>query len=108
MATTPATGPSGDQPGLRPFADDIPFEFGQGGEDVEDQLAAAGGGVDLLGQAFEADPPPLQPGDGLYKVWQRSPETIELPHDEGITRSDVVERLLKTCPVGLGATGREE
>ena len=72
---------------------------------MEDQLAAAGGGVDLLGEALEADAPLLQPSDRLYKVWERSPETIELPHDEGVPRADVAERLLETWPVGLGATG---
>lgn len=65
MASTPATGPSGDRPGLSPFADDVALELGQGGEDMEDQLPAAGGRVDLFGQALETDSPLLQPSDGL-------------------------------------------
>src|SRR4051794_29568660 len=31
------------EPGPGPFADEVPLELGQGGEDVEDELAAAGG-----------------------------------------------------------------
>ena len=33
-------GPGGGQPSGRAFADQVAFELGQGGEDVEDELAA--------------------------------------------------------------------
>src|SRR5207249_2828977 len=49
--------------------------------------------------------PLLQPGDCLYKVWQGSPETIELPDDEGVTPADVAERLFQALTLGLGAAG---
>ena len=71
-----------DEPSLGPLADHLPLELCQSAEDVEDQFSTAGRGVDLLGQALETDAPLLQPSDRLYKVWERSPETIELPHDE--------------------------
>jgi hypothetical protein len=35
------------------FADQVAFELSQGGEDVEDELAAGGGGVDRLLEAAE-------------------------------------------------------
>ena len=105
MTAASASGSSCDEPSLGPLADHVALELGQGAEDVEDQLAAAGGGVDLLGQALEADPPLLQPSDRLDQVWERSPETIELPDDEGVPRADVAERLLETWPIGLGAAG---
>ena len=35
-----AAGPGGSQPGAGPFADEVAFELGQGGEHMEDKLAA--------------------------------------------------------------------
>jgi hypothetical protein len=39
-ATVAAPGPNGSQPGGGAFADEVAFECGQGGKDVEDELAA--------------------------------------------------------------------
>ena len=57
-----AFAPSPAAPGARGFetrpgalADQVALELGQGGEDVEDQLAAGRRGVDMLLQALEAD-----------------------------------------------------
>jgi hypothetical protein len=47
-AAPAATGPGRGQPGAGPLADQVAFELGQGREDVEDELAAGGGGVDRL------------------------------------------------------------
>ena len=60
-----------------PLADHVPLELGQGGEDVEIPLATAGGGVDLLGEALEADPSPLKTCHRLDRVRKRSPEAIQ-------------------------------
>jgi hypothetical protein len=38
-AATAATGPGGGQPGGRALSDEVAFELGQGGEDMEDELA---------------------------------------------------------------------
>ena len=54
--TAAAPDPRRRQPGGRAFTDQVAFELGQGHEDVEDQLAARGGGVDRLLQTPEADP----------------------------------------------------
>ena len=51
------------QPCLRTLADDVPLELGERPEDVEDELAAAGGRVDRLLEAAEADLPGLEGGD---------------------------------------------
>ena len=53
-----AAGPGGGQSGAGAFADQVAFELGQGGKDVEDELAAGGGGVDCLLEAAEPDPIP--------------------------------------------------
>ena len=105
MTAVSASCSSCDEPSLGPLADHLSLELCQSAEDVEDQFSAAGRSVDLLGQALETDAPLLQPSDRLYKVWEGSPETIELPDDEGVPRADVAERILETWPVGLGTTG---
>jgi hypothetical protein len=37
-----APGPGRGQPGTGPFSDEVAFELGQGGKDMEDELAAGG------------------------------------------------------------------
>jgi hypothetical protein len=64
-ATVAAPGPGSGQARGRALADEVAFEFGQGGEDVEDELAAGGGGVDRLLEAAKPDPLLCQPGDGV-------------------------------------------
>jgi hypothetical protein len=64
-AAVAAPGPGGGQPSGGAFADEVAFELGQGGEDVEDELATGGGGVDRLLQAAEPDAAVGQPGDGV-------------------------------------------
>src|SRR5215218_4928434 len=44
-AAVATAGPGGSQPSTGAFADQVAFELGQGGKDVEDQLAARRGGV---------------------------------------------------------------
>jgi hypothetical protein len=55
-AAVAAAGAGRGQPSIGAFADEVAFELGQGGEDVEDELAAGGGGVDRLLEAAEPDP----------------------------------------------------
>jgi hypothetical protein len=51
--------------------------LGQGREDVEDELAAPGGGDRLL-EAAEPDPAVGQAGDGVDQVPQGAAEAVEL------------------------------
>jgi hypothetical protein len=55
VAGRPDPGPGGGQSGAGPLPNKVAFELGQGGEDVEDELAAGGGGVDRLLEAAEPD-----------------------------------------------------
>jgi hypothetical protein len=71
---------------------------------VEDQLAARGGGVDLLLQAAP-DPTLGQPGDGVDQVAQGAAEPVELPDDQGVAGAQLVQDLLKDRPVGRSAAG---
>jgi hypothetical protein len=66
-----AAGAGGGQAGAGPLPDQVAFELGQGGEHVEHELAAGGGGVDLLLQAAEPDATLGQAGDGVDQVAQR-------------------------------------
>jgi hypothetical protein len=54
-AAAAAADPGGGQPGAGALADQVAFELGQGGEDMEDKLAAGSGGVDRLLEAAEPD-----------------------------------------------------
>jgi hypothetical protein len=67
-AALAAAGPGGGQPGAGAFADEIAFELGQGGEDMEDELAARGGGVDRLLQATEPNVAVCQASDGVDQM----------------------------------------
>ena len=72
-----APGPGRGQPGGRAFADEVAFELGQGREDVEDELATGGGGVDRLLEAAKADAAVGQAGDGVDQVPQGAAEPVE-------------------------------
>ena len=105
--TTPAAaGPGRGQPGGRPLAYQVAFELGQGGEHMEDELAAGSGGVNRLLQAPEPDPTLGQPGDGVDQMPQGAAEAVELPDDQGIAGAQLVQDLLEGGPVGAGAAGR--
>ena len=83
------------QAGAGAFADEVAFELGQGGKDVEDQLAAGGGGVDRLLQAPEPDPAISQPSDRVDQMAQRPPKGVQLPDDQGVAGAELVQELLE-------------
>jgi hypothetical protein len=94
-AAVAAAGPGGGQSRGRAFADEVAFELGQGGEDVEDELAAGGGGVDRLLEAPESDPAVGESGDGVDQVAQGAAEPVELRDDQGVTGAQLILDLLK-------------
>jgi hypothetical protein len=100
-----ATGSGRGQPSGGAFADEAAFELGQGGEHVEDELAAGGGGVDRLLQAAEPDAAVGEVGDGVDQVAQGAAEAIKLPHHEGVAGAQLVEQLGEDRAVGGGAAG---
>jgi hypothetical protein len=90
-AALAAAGPGGSQPRSSAFADEVAFELGQGGEHMEDELAAGGGGVDRLLQAPEPDPALSEAGDGADQLPQRSAEAVEFPDDQGVAWAELVQ-----------------
>src|SRR4051794_36694715 len=55
-AEQPTSSPSSCQACVGPLPDEIPLKLRQCAEDVEDQFAATGGGIDLLLQGPKANP----------------------------------------------------
>jgi hypothetical protein len=104
-AAAAATGPGRGQPGAGALADQVAFELGQGGEHVEHQLAAGGGGVDRLLQAPEPNPSLGQAGDGVDQVAQRPAQPVQLPHHQGVAGAQLVQDVVEGGPVGPGAAG---
>jgi hypothetical protein len=79
--------------GLGTLTDDVALELGKGAEDVEDELPAAGRGVDLLGKALEADALAVKPRDRLDQVCEGATEPIQAPHHQGVPVPQVRERI---------------
>src|SRR5512135_231284 len=75
-ATQPSPGPRRGKPRLRALPDQVPLKLGQRAEDVEDQLAAAGGGVDLLLQGLETDAPLAQGPYDLDQMLEGAAESV--------------------------------
>lgn len=104
-AAPPSAGSGRVEPGPGPLADDIPFELGQGGEDVEDQLPATGRRVDALLEAPETDLAFLELAHGLDEVADAAAQAVELPDHEDVTGPEVCEGLIEPRPLGQRATG---
>src|ERR687886_2456521 len=85
-----AAGSCCSKPGQRALTDQIALELGEGAEDVEDELAAKGGGVDALLEAAEADISLLELGDGVNQVPQRTSQAIKFPNHQRVARPQLV------------------
>ena len=84
---------------MRPLPDEIPLELGQGSEDVEDELPAAGGGVQLLLQRLDVHTPALKVPDGVDEVSEGTAEPVQPPDDKGVACSQVGECLRQPRPI---------
>jgi hypothetical protein len=73
-----------------PLHDESPDELGQGREDVEDQPAARGGGVQHPGQGPEPGAAAAQPGHDGDQVLQGPGQPVQARHDEGVAGAEVV------------------
>jgi len=89
------------EPRLGALADQVALELRQRAEDMEDQLAAARRRVELLGQAPEADPAPLQPVQGRDQRRQGTPEPVEPPDGERVARPEVGQGRSQPRPLRL-------
>src|SRR4051794_5496304 len=78
---------------MGPLPDQIPLKLSQSAKDVKDELAAAGGGVDLLLYRAEANAALLQVPDGVDQMRQGAAEAVQAPHNKGVACTEVGERL---------------
>jgi hypothetical protein len=90
---------------LGTLTNQIAFELGERREDVEDVTAAAGRRVERLLQAAEADLSLLERVDAFDEIAERASEPIELPHDESVAASDVLQRLRESGALRPSAAG---
>src|SRR5215213_1323222 len=90
-AALASSGSGRGKPGLGALADDVALELGKGAEDVEDELPAAGRGVDLLGEALEANALAVELSDRLDEVLQGAAEPIQPPHHQRVPVPQVRE-----------------
>src|SRR5437870_5713533 len=104
-APSTASGSRGGQSRQRALANEVALELRQGAEDVKDELATRRGRVDVLLQTAEADIAPLEFGDRVDQVTQRTSQSVELPDDEGVGRSQLVEDFSQLRAVVERATG---
>src|SRR3954464_14184381 len=83
-ATLASPGSGRGKPGLGALADDVALELRKGAEDVEDELPAAGRGVDLLGEALEADALAVKLPDCLNQMREGAAEAVQAPNHQGV------------------------
>jgi len=72
---------------------------------MEDQLASARGGVDVLRQAAEPDLALLEFAHSLDEVSERPAEPVELPHHQRVALAGKRDRLREPRPLDVGTTG---
>jgi hypothetical protein len=69
-----------------PLADQVALEFGQGSHQVKNQLPAWCSRVNFLCQTDKIDALIFEEIECLDEVFERTPQTVELPDDHGIPR----------------------
>jgi hypothetical protein len=103
-ALVPA-GPCCRQTGVGALANQVALKLGDGAEDVEDEPTTGRGGIDVLGEALEADAARLEVGQRLDKVLEGATEAVEALEADLAARAHVRKRLHQTRPFGFGAGG---
>jgi hypothetical protein len=79
------------------------LELSERSEDMEDQLPPTGTGVQLFLLAFEVDATALQVLDGVDEMPERAAKTVQSPHDKGVPRTQMRERVGEPWTVCAGA-----
>jgi hypothetical protein len=104
-AAAAAAGPGGLQSRSAAFANQVAFELGEGGEDVEDELAA--GVVVSIASCKLRNPTPQSARPVTVSTRSRSdrPRRSSFQTTQGVARAQLVEELLEDGAVGAGAAG---
>ena len=95
--TFPTARPRRGQARYCALCDQLALEFGQCGEDAEDQFASSGRRVDgrtVAAQQLETDATPSQIVHGVDQMAQITAEPIELPHDQRVALAQRLDAAL--------------
>ena len=92
--------PRGGAARRRPLGDQLPLELGERGEDMEDQTAGAGGGVDPLVQRRERHPAIGQRVDGLHQMPKRPAQPVQPPHHQRVPGPQIPQAQRELRPLG--------
>ena len=95
----------GVEPGPCSFPDDGAFEFRQRAKEVKDQRPPGGTRVDRFGEGAQADLPTVQGCDRVEQLPQRPRQPVELPDDQRVPGTQIVEGGMQLGPIALRATG---
>src|SRR4051794_16725647 len=94
------------EPCLCPFPDEVPLEFRQGAEDLEDEPPPAGCRIDCLLEALKADALLLEVSDEVDEVAKGPTQPIQAPDDQRIALADIGECLSQAWPFRGGTACR--
>jgi hypothetical protein len=100
-----APGPGRGQPGGGALADEVALELGQGGKDVEDELAA-GVAVSIASCRLRKPTPRSARLVMVSTRWRRErPRRSIFQGDQGVAGAQLVRHLLQDRAIGGGAAG---
>lgn len=97
-----ASGTGGDKSGLGTFSNEPTLEVGQRREDVKDEFAAGGRGVDgTVTDGAEADAALFQFVDQGYQMPDRAAEAVESPDQQHVTLAKLGETRFQSPAIFL-------
>lgn len=79
-----ATRLGGSHTGARSLADEVPFELGDGADDVEQKTPARSRRIDGFGKGAEPHSFGSEACDDLHEVRETAPQPVEFSNDEHI------------------------
>jgi hypothetical protein len=88
--------PRSGQTSVRAFTNQITLKLGQVSHQMEDEFSTGCCGVDVLRQRDKIDPSIFEEVAGLSEIFERAPQTIKLPDDDGISRPHKRQELFQS------------
>ena len=89
--------------GVGALESEFAFHLGQAGHHVEEESAAGGAGVNVVGQAFELDALFLELGHQVDQVLDAAAEAVEFPNDQGVAGAENFQSSSQARPVAAAA-----
>ena len=76
----------------------VTLEFSEGTEDMEDEFATWGGGIDVFSEAAKSNVALLKFAHHLNEMVEGATQSIQLPDDEDITAASKLQCLCQSWP----------